>query len=190
LKIIVSASVTMVSPHCYSNTACNSRSTLQRFFKNSFNFQQVRYRAFARKTWKKAKHINESPGSEDVELVTEWRRSWFTQPPLLSDDDPRRLEELKRWRGIIAPENIPRGESLQMVTKQRVRPFLDEILTPTLDAMAREKRLQCRGATTYATGLVVDHANSLRALLGVLCEVEDDPRALSVLERLKIPTGM
>jgi len=27
-------------------------------------------------------------------------------------------------------------------------------------------------------------------LLGVLCEVEDDPVALSVLERLKIPTGV
>jgi bisphosphoglycerate-dependent phosphoglycerate mutase len=119
--------------------------------------------------------------------VAEWRRSWFTQPLLLSDDDPRRLEELERWRGIIAPENIPRGESLEMVAKQCVRPFLNEILTPTLDAMTREKRLQCRGATTHVTGLVVAHANSLRALLGVLCEVEDDPVALTVLERLKIP---
>jgi bisphosphoglycerate-dependent phosphoglycerate mutase len=34
---------------------------------------------------------------------------------------------------------------------------------------------------------VVAHTNSLRALLGVLCEVEDDQMALSVLERL--PTG-
>ena len=144
---------------------------------------------FCKKDVEDGKHIHEIPGSDDVELVTEWCRSWFTQPPLLSDDDPRRLEELERWRGIIAPENIPRGESLEMVAKQRVRPFLNEILTPTLDAMAREKRLQYRGSTTHATGLVVAHANSLRALLGVLCEVEDDPLALSVLERLKIPTG-
>jgi hypothetical protein len=34
----------------------------------------------------------------------------------------------------------PRGESLEMVANL-TRPFLNEILTPTLDAMAREKRL-------------------------------------------------
>jgi 2,3-bisphosphoglycerate-dependent phosphoglycerate mutase len=145
--------------------------------------------SFCKKDVEDGKHTHEIPGSDDVELVAKWRRSWFTKPPLLSDDDPRRLEELERWRGIIAPENIPRGESLEMVAKQRVRPFLDEILTPTLDTMAREKRLKSGGATPHATGLVVAHANSLRALLGVLCEVEGDPVALSVLERLKIPTG-
>jgi hypothetical protein len=76
-----------------------------------------------------------------------------------------------------------------VVANQRVRPFLDEILPPTLDAMAPEKRSQCRGATTHVTGLVVAYANSLHALLGALCEVEDDPVAFSVLERLRIPTG-
>jgi bisphosphoglycerate-dependent phosphoglycerate mutase len=144
---------------------------------------------FCKQDVEEGKHTHEIPGSDDADLVTAWRRSWFTQPPLLSHDDPRRLQELERWRGIIDPQDIPRGESLEMVAQQRVRPFLNEILTPTLDQMAREKRLQQRGVPTQATGLVVAHANSLRALLGVLCEVEDDPLALSVLERLKIPTG-
>jgi bisphosphoglycerate-dependent phosphoglycerate mutase len=165
------------------------KSSCFRFRFRFFQLSTGALQTFCKKDVEEGKHIHEIPGSEDAELVTEWRRSWFTQPPLLSDDDPRRLEELERWRGIIAPENIPRGESLEMVATQRVRPFLNEILTPTLDAMAREKRLQYRGSTTRATGLVVAHANSLRALLGVLCEVEDDPLALSVLERLKIPTG-
>jgi hypothetical protein len=90
------------------------------------------------------KHIHEIPGSDDVELVTEWRRSWFTQPPLLSDDDPRRLEELSRWRGIIAPENSLAASRSKWWPTTRA---LNEILTPTLDAMAREKRLRCRGST-------------------------------------------
>ena len=41
-----------------------------------------------------------------------------------------------------------------------------------------------------ATGLVVAHANSLRALIGVICNVEGDSSALKILESLKIPTGI
>jgi bisphosphoglycerate-dependent phosphoglycerate mutase len=101
------------------------------------------------------KHTHEIEGSEDPELVTAWRRSWFTHSPLLSDNDPRRLQELKRWRGIIPPEKIPRCESIEMVAQQRVRPFLDQILTPTLDAMAREKHTKKGGTSNHTTGLVL-----------------------------------
>mmetsp|Transcript_20696 Transcript_20696/g.19924 ORF Transcript_20696/g.19924 Transcript_20696/m.19924 type:complete len:156 (+) Transcript_20696:583-1050(+) len=40
------------------------------------------------------------------------------------------------------------------------------------------------------TGLVVAHANSLRALIGVMCNVESNNLALKRLETIKIQTGV
>lgn len=117
-------------------------------------------------------------GSSTVQL---WRRSWNARPPLLSYEDTRREKEVAKFINICGGDenNIPRGESLSDVAKNRIQPFVHQILIPTL-----EKNL------LGGTGLIVAHANSLRALIGVLCNVEEDPVALKSLERLQIPTGV
>jgi len=129
------------------------------------------------------KEVEDGKYGHDPEDVTLWRRSWHVVPPLLDDNDSRRLEEIKKYsRFCGGPENVPRGESLEMVAKKRVRPFLNEVMTPMLDEAAHKKG--------SGTGLVVAHANSLRALIGVICEVEENPSALRILEALRIPTGV
>lgn len=133
----------------------------------------------------------------DLEDVKLWRRSWHVVPPLLEDFDSRRVDDIRAFADYCGgPENVPRGESLEMVAKNRVRPFLDQVMTPMLDQAATTTRTRRGGVnggtatTTGATGLVVAHANSLRALIGVICEVENDPAALKILEALRIPTGV
>jgi 2,3-bisphosphoglycerate-dependent phosphoglycerate mutase len=120
------------------------------------------------------------------EDVYEWRRSWHAVPPEMPKDDPRHLEELRKFGNICGMENVPRSESLASVAKDRIRPFLDGKLTPFLDSVFESKE-----SAEGGTALVVAHANSLRALIGVLCNVEDDPEgvALRKLERMKIPTA-
>jgi len=64
---------------------------------NEYRLNERHYGAlqtFCKEDVEDGKHTHEIEGSEDPELVTAWRRSWFTQPPLLSDNDPRRLQEL------------------------------------------------------------------------------------------------
>ena len=124
--------------------------------------------------------------------VEQWRRSWHAIPPLLEDDDPRRVEELRLYRDICGGiDNVPRGESLAMVAKERIRPFIDESLTPLLDgAYLQSKRHEDNSILNEGgTALIVAHANSLRALIGVICNVENDPAALRKLESMKIPTA-
>lgn len=118
-------------------------------------------------------------GSSTVQL---WRRSWHACPPLLSPDDPRRKKELIRFINICGgdEQNVPRGESLSQVAKNRIEPFVHQVMVPTLN----------KKNASGGTGLIVAHANSLRALIGVLCNVEDDPVALKSLESLRIPTGV
>jgi len=118
--------------------------------------------------------------------VKEWRRSWYAVPPLLTDDDPRRQDEIRRFQNACdGPSNIPRGESLDMVAKNRIQPFLHELLTPLLRQTA-----QAKGGTCGGTALIVGHANSLRALIGVICNVTSNPTALAKLEALRIPTAV
>lgn len=126
----------------------------------------------------------------DPKDVKAWRRCWYALPPPLTSDDPRRLVEIQQYSNLCGSmDNVPTGESLNLVAKHRIRPFLDEVLVPTLDKLAINNA--AKGATQAgATGLVVAHANSLRTLLGVICEVEDNPAALQVLESLRIPTGV
>lgn len=118
-------------------------------------------------------------GSSTVQL---WRRSWHACPPLLSHDDPRRKRELITFSNSCGSDeqNVPRGESLEQVANNRIRPFIQEVLIPTLNKSTR---------VGGGTGLIVAHANSLRALIGVFAEVENDPVALKTLERMKLPTG-
>ena len=122
------------------------------------------------------------------EDVLQWRRSWHATPPPLEDDDPRRIEEIRMYGNLCAgEENVPKSESLTMVAKNRiVRPFVEESLTPLLESSAYQSSKDEGG-----TALIVAHANSLRALIGVLCNVEQYPngKALMKLESMKIPTA-
>ncbi len=156
--------------------------------------------------------------------VEQWRRGWHAIPPLLDEDDPRRIEEVRKFANYCGgKQNVPRGESLEMVARDRIRPFLDEVLHPTLEEAASlrisatNKKSECDsqndrdrdqysgeddiqkdinmigqngGQTGGGAGLVVAHANSLRALIGVICDVEKDPIALKRLEAMKIQTGV
>lgn len=132
--------------------------------------------------------------------VVQWRRSWHAIPPPLQDNDPRRLEELRLYGNICGGgENVPRGESLAMVAKDRIRPFLEERLTPLLESAYLQSTPSREGplfrdpakspVEEGGTALIVAHANSLRALIGVICDVEHDPAALRKLEAMKIPTA-
>jgi 2,3-bisphosphoglycerate-dependent phosphoglycerate mutase len=119
---------------------------------------------------------------EEVKL---WRRSWHVIPPLLKADDPRRLDEIKQFSKVCGgSENIPIGESLQMVAYNRIRPFVASVLAPCLHSIWKGKRSESESVT----GMIVGHANSLRALIGVLCEIESDDLKLESLEELRIPT--
>lgn len=117
----------------------------------------------------------------DYDQVIRWRRSWTEIPPLLDDNDPRRIKELKSFANFCGGhENVPKGESLEMVAKQRIKPFLHDTLYPILES----------SDNSNPTGLVVAHANSLRALIGVICNVEKSEKALKRLEAMKIKTGV
>jgi bisphosphoglycerate-dependent phosphoglycerate mutase len=127
--------------------------------------------------------------------VTAWRRSWYAIPPLLEDDDPRRIREIEMYQHYCGgAENVPRGESLDIVAKSRIKPFLDEIIHPTLMDASIERGFvhayDSQSPVNGGTGLVVAHANSLRALIGVLCKVEEDDKKLKRLESMKISTGV
>jgi 2,3-bisphosphoglycerate-dependent phosphoglycerate mutase len=120
----------------------------------------------------------------DPTTVQKWRRSWETVPPLLDENDPRRLKEVQKFSSLCGgPENVPRGESLEQVANNRIKPFLKERLIPILNESSIRQQKN-------ATGLVVAHANSLRALIGVICEVQNSPVALKTLEALRLPTGV
>jgi len=136
----------------------------------------------------------------DPKLVKQWRRNWYAVPPLLDHDDPRRIQEIQKYANFCnGEENVPRGESLEMVANDRIRPFLDQVLHPIMEEAAERKYIHCRqsndktttdGCHIGGTGLVIAHANSLRALIGVICQVENDQKALEKLEAMKILTGV
>ena len=95
------------------------------------------------------------------------------------------------------PELVPRGESIEQVANQRIRPFLKERLCPVLQQAAtqrqqQQQQVQNAPSTTLVggTGLVVAHANSLRALIGVICNVQEDVKALRKLESLRLQTAV
>jgi len=140
----------------------------------------------------------------DPQLVRRWRKSWSTVPPLLLDDnDPRRIQELRHYASHCGgPQNVPRGESLEQVANERIRPFMRERLCPVLQQASKNRRGNGGVPSTIATssgakvdsrggtGLIVAHANSLRALIGVICNVQDEPKALRKLESLRLQTAV
>ena len=136
------------------------------------------------------KDVENGLHGHDPADVRSWRRSWYAVPPLLPEenndyDDLRRKEEIRKFQHFCGgAENVPRGESLELVAKQRIRPFLDDVLTPLLDQHGKD-------GGAGGTGLVVAHANSLRAMIGVLCDIESNPRTrLPKLEALRLQTGV
>ena len=156
--------------------------------------------------------VEQGKYGHDSDLVQQWRRSWYTVPPLLEDDDdgnnnnnnsndPRRKEELKAYANYCGgAEFVPRGESLEQVAQHRIRPFLKERLCPVLEQAAQQRLLAKQGDVDDTTpestileggtGLIVAHANSLRALIGLICNVQEDPQALAKLEQLRLQTGV
>ncbi len=130
------------------------------------------------------------------EQVKQWRRNWYAIPPLLDDNDPRRIDEIRKWSNFCGGEdNVPKGESLEMVAKGRIRPFLDDVLHPIMEEAAQTTTImghndQGGNGTNGGTALVIAHANSLRALIGIICQVEKDDAALKRLEAMKIQTGV
>lgn len=125
--------------------------------------------------------------------VQQWRRSWYSVPPLLEDDDPRRIEEIRLFQHYCnGSQNVPRGESLDMVARNRIRPFLDEVLHPILEdaALSRQGQTSDDDFKHGGAALVVAHANSLRALIGTLCQVDKSNTSLKLLESMKILTGV
>ncbi len=105
-------------------------------------------------------------GEEQVHL---WRRSYDVVPPLLTDGDPRLLDDDPRYHSLD-PAQLPRGESLQL-TVERALPFWDEQVQPSLLSGARP--------------LLVAHGNSMRALIKHIDGISD-----SAIVGLEIPTGV
>ena len=106
----------------------------------------------------------EKYGSEQVK---KWRRSYETQPPLLSIDDKRnpKFDELYSY----VKEDLPLGESLKDTAKRVVEYYNKFIKTKVKDGQ---------------NALIVAHGNSLRALIQYL-----DNMSNVDVENLEVPTG-
>ncbi|HMN69163.1 MAG TPA: 2,3-diphosphoglycerate-dependent phosphoglycerate mutase [Bdellovibrionales bacterium] len=104
-------------------------------------------------------------GEEQVKI---WRRSYDTQPPLLSDEDYGRQRAEPRFQSL-GPAELPRGETLK-TTLDRLLPLWNERIAPRV-----------RGGQRV---LIVAHGNSLRALVQHLEGLS--PEAIM---DVNIPTG-
>ncbi len=102
------------------------------------------------------------------EQVQEWRRSYATRPPQLTEDDPRYPGNDPKYKGL-SHEELPHGESLQDVIA-RVSPYWNEEIIPKIKA---GKRL-----------IIAASGNSLRALSKYLDHISDDD-----IVKLEIRTG-
>ena len=104
-------------------------------------------------------------GEEQVHI---WRRSFDTQPPLLSRDDKRHPRFNTKFCKIDG--SLPQGESLKDVI-DRLKPFWNQYLSEI-----KEKP---------GDHLIVAHSNSLRAIIKILDDLSDE-EIISV----NIPTGV
>jgi len=105
-------------------------------------------------------------GEEQVKI---WRRSYDTPPPLMEETDPR-LPRLDSRYAKVAPELLPRGESLKD-TVVRALPLWESDIAP---AVRRGERV-----------LIVAHGNSIRALAKHLERMSPE----AIME-VNIPTGL
>ena len=102
------------------------------------------------------------------EQVKQWRRSYDTPPPLLTDTEFA-LQKLEPRFASVAPEDLPRGETLK-TTLQRLLPLWTGEIAPQI---LEGKQI-----------LIVAHGNSLRALVQHLEKLSEE----AIME-LNIPTG-
>jgi 2,3-bisphosphoglycerate-dependent phosphoglycerate mutase len=104
-------------------------------------------------------------GDEQVKL---WRRSFDTQPPVLSQADPRNpVTEIKY--SLLSEQDLPLTESLKE-TIERALPYWENIIVPQIKS---DKKV-----------LISAHGNSLRALVKNLEGMSDED-----IVNLEIPTG-
>lgn len=101
--------------------------------------------------------------------VHEWRRSYGVQPPPLPETDPRLPWRDRRYDGID-PGRLPRTESLADTMVRTAACWNDSIL-PRVEAGQRT--------------LLVAHGNSIRALVKLLENLDDDE-----IMGVEIPTGV
>ncbi|ODQ79768.1 hypothetical protein BABINDRAFT_161468 [Babjeviella inositovora NRRL Y-12698] len=116
-----------------------------------------------------------------------WRRSYDGVPPLAESSgsagaiearvsDPEILKystiATAKYKGVDQDE-LPRGESLEMVLQTRVRPYFEEVIRPDL---LGTKDAECI--------LVVAHGSTIRSLIKYLYNVSNEN-----IQRLNIPTG-
>jgi len=104
-------------------------------------------------------------GAEQVQI---WRRSFDLPPPEI-DEDSEYHPKLEAKYADLAPEDIPKTESLKTVI-ERVMPYWEGTIMPDLKA----------GKTVF----VAAHGNSIRAIVKYIEGIEDD-----VIPGLEIPTG-
>jgi 2,3-bisphosphoglycerate-dependent phosphoglycerate mutase len=98
-----------------------------------------------------------------------WRRSFDTPPPELDVDDERFPGNDPRYADL-APEDLPRCESLKM-TIDRTMPYWFDAIAPQVRAGQKV--------------LIVAHGNSLRGLVKFLDNMSDE-----AITKLNIPTGL
>ncbi|WP_272700228.1 2,3-diphosphoglycerate-dependent phosphoglycerate mutase [Desulfovibrio sp. Fe33] len=103
------------------------------------------------------------------EQVFVWRRSFDTPPPELDPDDDRFPGKDPRY-AALAPEDLPRCESLSR-TIDRTMPYWFDTVAPQVRAGKRV--------------LIVAHGNSLRGLVKFLDGMSDEE-----ITALNIPTGL
>jgi 2,3-bisphosphoglycerate-dependent phosphoglycerate mutase len=97
-----------------------------------------------------------------------WRRAYATQPPAMTEDDPR-LEVNDPRYASLGPGEFPRTECLKD-TVERFLPYWHAEIAPAVDS---------------GQGVIIAaHGNSLRALIKYLDNVSDDD-----IVELNIPTG-
>ena len=105
-------------------------------------------------------------GEAQVKL---WRRSYDVPPPPLDLDDERHPRFDRRYASM-APEDLPRCESLKD-TVARMLPYWHSTIAPTVKSGRRV--------------LISAHGNSLRALVKYLDDISDQQ-----IVELNIPTGI
>jgi 2,3-bisphosphoglycerate-dependent phosphoglycerate mutase len=103
------------------------------------------------------------------EQVMAWRRSYDIAPPPLPPGDERDASRDRRY-AALAPEQVPRGESLKD-TVARVIPYWKEGIAPRVAAGERV--------------LVSAHGNSIRALVKYFDAMSD-----AAIVKENVPTGI
>jgi len=129
-------------------------------------------------TWRlNERHYGQLQGMSKHDIFTAWGeqnfrlwwRGYYDPPPALDLDDPRH-PRFDAHYADLAPEQLPRSESLQDC-QRRLLPYWHEVIAPRI---AAGQRL-----------LIVSHGNTLRSLVMHL-----DRIAPQDIEKIEIPSGV